>query len=185
MTALMRPTTPAPAPTPARPSHEPPTWHVRPAPRRDPPFDDEIAPQLLRQIGPHDRQLPFERNPPVELVPTRPDANVELPDPAGWGRRLLVGIIETAMGRRPLQQLGALVSPSVAQGLRADFERYAALGRRHWIAAASVRSVRATEPADRVAELSATLMIDGRVRAVALRLEARQGRWLCTRLHLG
>jgi hypothetical protein len=45
--------------------------------------------------------------------------------------------------------------------------------------------VHACERADGVAELNATVLADRRVRAVALRLEARDGRWCCTRLQLG
>jgi hypothetical protein len=158
---------------------------VRPAPRREPPFDDELPPQLLHQVGPYDQQLPFERPARPVPVPDRPVANAGLPDPALWGRRLLIGIIEAAAGRRPLQQLGSLLSHSVAYGLRIDFERSARSGRRHWIGQAAIRTVRASEPADGVAELSATVAIGRRVRAVALRLEAVDGRWQCTRLQLG
>ncbi len=159
---------------------------IRPAPRREPPFDDELPPRSLRLVGRYDQPLPFETptRRSLALAP-RPAANIGLPDPARWGRRLLVGIIETAGGRRPLQQLAALLSLSVARGLGADFERCGREGRRHWTHAASVRSVRASEPADGVAELCATVSVGGRVRAVAMRLEVRYGRWHCTRLQLG
>lgn len=157
---------------------------VRPAPPRDPPFDDEL-PAFAPAPGPHDQRLPFEVAPvrPVwRPIPRRPSG---LPDPGQWGRRLLVGLIETAAGRRPLAQLAALLSPSVSRGLGADFERAAQLGERHWLHRASVRSLRATEPADGVAEISATVQAGARVRAVALRLESYHGRWRCTRLQLG
>jgi hypothetical protein len=45
--------------------------------------------------------------------------------------------------------------------------------------------MRASEPVDNVAELSATVRVGERVRAVAMRLEVRHGRWCCTRLMLG
>jgi hypothetical protein len=108
-----------------------------------------------------------------------------LPDPSVWARRLLIGIVETAGGRRPLHQLGALLSPGVATGLGADFERAAQNGPPHWISSATVRTVRSSEPVDGVAELSATVRSGARVRAIALRLEVRHGRWCCTRLLLG
>jgi hypothetical protein len=165
---------------------EPPRLTVRPAPRREPPFDDEItAAHHLRVVGPHDRPLPFEptgaRQPQFTIVAPR----TELPDPALWGRRLLVGILEAASGKRPLQQLAGLMSPSVALGLRADLERSGDLRRPHWTQAASVRSTRATEPREGVAEVCATVQHGPRVRAVALRAEAHQGRWRCTRLQIG
>lgn len=159
---------------------------VRPAPRREPPFDDEIPPRHLYAVGPRDQQLPFETAARRDQVITpRSVLRTDLPDPAMWGRRLLIGIIETAGGRRPLQQLAALLSHSVAYGLGADFERAAQRGRPHWTHVATVRSVRVCEPAEGVAELCATLQVGARVRAVALRLEAPDNRWRCTRLQIG
>lgn len=159
---------------------------VRPAPRREPPYDDELDERAV-PLGRYDQPLPFERPQGRRaLQPLSATAlRASLADPAHWGRRLLVGVIETAAGRRPLNQLTALVSPSVAYGLRTDFERSARRGRPHWTHAASVRSMRASEPTENVAELSATVRAGDRVHAVAMRLEARQGRWCCTRLILG
>jgi hypothetical protein len=163
------------------------TITLRPAPRREPPFDDERDPTEV--AGPHDRRLPFDtRQAPEGLRPTTramSPLRATLPDPSGWGRRLLLGIIETAGGKRPLHQLAPLLSQRVARGISADFERSAHLGNRHWTHSAIVRTVRASEPADGVAELSATLRAGPRVRAIAMRLEVRNGRWCCTRLILG
>ena len=61
-------------------------------------------------------------------------------------RRLLIAIVEVAGDKRPLQQLGSLLSPSIAHGLRGDFHRAVAVRSRHWTHAATVRTVRATEP---------------------------------------
>jgi hypothetical protein len=157
---------------------------IRPAPRREPPFDDEL-PGIARP-GPYDQRLPFDP-PPARprlwrAAPPRPSG---LPEPAAWGRRLLVGLIETAAGRRPLHQLAGLLSPSVSRGIGADFERAAQLGTPHWLHRAAVRSLRVSEPAPGVAELCATVETGRRVRAVAIRLEEHHGRWCCTRLQLG
>jgi hypothetical protein len=158
---------------------------VRPAPRREPPFDDEVSGAQLRVVGPWDRRLPFVDGRRAGAPTAASLLPCALPDPVAWGRRLLIGIIETAGGRRPLQQLAALLSPRVASGLGADFERAAALNTRHWTHAATVRSIHACVPADGVAELNATVQAGRRVRAVAFRLEAREGRWRCTKLQLG
>lgn len=156
---------------------------VRPAPRREPPFDDELGDAPV--VSPWDRRLPFESPhadlPAFSALP-RPDA---LPQPAAWARRLLVGLIESAAGRRPVGQLGGMLAFPVLRGLAADFERAANGGGRHWLHRASVGSLRCSEPAAGVAELSATLRTGGRVRAAALRLEEHQGRWRCTLLQLG
>lgn len=160
---------------------------VRPAPRREPPYDDELDSSAV-PVGPNDRPLPFARPrrrrpalPPMPPSPTR----AMLPEPALWGRRLLVGIIESAAGRRSLNQLASLLSPGVAHGLRAEFALAAEAGTAHWTHRAVIRSVRASEPADQVAELCATVRAGQRVHAVAMRLEVRHGRWCCTRLMLG
>lgn len=157
---------------------------VRPAPPRDPPFDDELGEAVTPQR--YDRVLPFDRPaaPPARATAPllRPHG---LPEPSVWARRLLVGLIETADGRRPLQQLAAMLSSSVGRGLGADFEQAAALGSPHWLHRANVRSVRSSEPTEGVAELCATVETGKRVRAVALRLEEHRGRWRCTRLQLG
>jgi hypothetical protein len=76
-----------------------------------------------------------------------------------------------------------MLSPSVAFGLREDLGGTRTNG--HWLRAARIGSLRPTEPADGVAELCATLRTPRRTHAVAMRLEIRRGRWLCTRLMLG
>jgi hypothetical protein len=158
---------------------------IRPAPRREPPFDDELtsAPALPGRL---DRRLPFDPQPaqPAVWVP-RPPRPRSTPDPGPWARRLLIGMVETADGRRPLRQLAALLSPSVCQGLSADFDRCARTGVPHWLHRATVRSVRVTEPTPGVAEVSATVETGPRVRAIAIRLDVHRGRWRCTRLQLG
>jgi hypothetical protein len=175
MTAALAPVCPPSAP-----------WHVRlrPAPRREPPFDDEVEPGGQPWFGMQPDRLPFADPRPTAapVVAVRPGV---LPNPSGWGRRLLIGITESAAGQRPLAQLSALLTPSVAQGLGRHVDFRCRDGRRHWLASARVRSVRSTQPADNVAEVSATLQCGPRVRAVALRLEVRHGRWRCTRLEIG
>jgi hypothetical protein len=170
---------PADAAAPARPHLR---VVVRPAPRREPPFDDELGDAPL--VRAWDRRLPFPTpsSPGAAPAPRRRDA---LPQPGAWGRRLLVGLTECAAGRRPLQQLAPLLSFAVGRGLAAEFERAARHGTRHWLRTATVRTVRATEPADGIAELCATVDTGQRVRAIALRVERQQGRWRCTRLQLG
>ena len=178
MTAVLEP-----APSSRRPSRSSQVV-IRPAPRREPPFDDEI-PDGIATPGKYDRHLPFARRPPAVVRPAEPVRRGTLPDPAAWSQRLLVGLIETAGGRRPLQQVAPLLSLSVWRGLGADFEQAARSGKRHWLHNAVLRTVRATEPAEGVAEMCATVETGRRVRAVAMRLEEHHGRWCCTRLQLG
>lgn len=182
MTAALAAAT-RPTPMPAQPARPKLRVVVRPAPRREPPFDDELGDAPA--ISAWDRRLPFTEAviPHATLpAPLRRDA---LPQPGAWSRRLMIGLIESAAGRRPLQQLNTMLSFSVVRGLAAEFERAATAGHRHWLHTATVRSVRASEPADGVAEVCATVQTGPRVRAVALRVERQHGHWRCTRLHLG
>lgn len=156
---------------------------MRPAPHREPPFDDDLAHTPLAR--PYDQTLPFERPgsaPRPAPLSLRPHG---LPEPTAWAKRLLVGLIESADGRRPLHQLASLLSPSIGRRIGADFDRDAAIGQPHWLHRATVLSMRGCEPAQGVAELCATVRSGPRVRAIALRLEEHRGRWRCTRLQLG
>jgi hypothetical protein len=160
---------------------------VRPAPRREPPFDDEIPPRHLTLVGPHDRPLPFSpsrrrlTDMHDEFAP-QPTGRGDLPDPAWFGRRLLVAVLEAMAGRRAPHQLAPHLSQGVFGGLVADLERP---GRRVWAQPAVLRSVRVCEPADGVAEVSAVVQTGARFRAIAARLEGLDGRWRCVRLQIG
>lgn len=102
----------------------------------------------------------------------------ELPDPRQWSARLIHAIMEIRTGRRPLHQLTRWTSHDVfvalAEGVAASTK-----GRS---AASTVAGLRVTRPASGVAEVSAVLVAAERSRAIALRLEGWDGRWLCTSL---
>lgn len=181
---------------------------IRPIPRREPPFDDEIdahrldlsrdgSPLPRVVLGPWDQPLPFgaaelEAPSPLRLVAprdpfaARPTARRSLPDPDAWARRLLTTMFEIVGGRRPARQLSALATPAVCAAFTAAGLKSGRLGR---LVVASpvpqVRSVHVCEPADGVAELALTLAARGRVHAVAMRLEGLDGRWRCVRLEVG
>jgi hypothetical protein len=170
---------------------------VRPAPRREPPFDDELPAGTVRSLrlaGSADPPLPFEEWPPAEMsanpasrqrawvAPAPPDRG-DLPDPTGAARRLLVALLEVRAGLRPLRQLGAYLSPAVLLGLQTELARVpgpSGSGR-----SAVLRSVHVCEPADAVAEISAVISSGSRHRAIAARLEGSAGRWRCVRMQLG
>jgi uncharacterized protein DUF6459 len=157
---------------------------VLPAPRREPPFDDELAAAGIVALGHLDRQLPFPQpveRPPLRLAPRSAD----VPDPVPWARRMMVGVAEAAAGRRPIQQLVGMLSPSILAALRTDFAQAQRRRTTHWMTAATVRTVTGCEPAPGVAELCATLRTPGRTRAVALRAELQHGVWRCVRLQIG
>jgi hypothetical protein len=165
---------------------------VRLAPRREPPFDDELnaderPARHLRAVRPADPPLPFEPWPGRLAQPRGwsapcPSGRAELPDPVSWSRRLLVAMLEARAGQRPMRQLANHFSPSVHAGLMAES------GQSRWSGdrgPAVVRSVHVCEPADGVAEVSAVIQSGARYRAIAARLEGLDGRWCCVRLQLG
>jgi hypothetical protein len=167
---------------------------LRAAPRREPPFDDEQSSRHLSLVGPLDQPLPFDTPghaaPPAMLLPAPPDpfalgrtGRPELPEPAVLARRLVIGVIETATGRRSASQLRHHTSPAVQAGLARDAGRISRLGTARRPAA--LHSLHVTEPVDGVAEVAAVLRVGDRFRALALRLEGLDGRWRCVRLQIG
>ena len=167
----------------AREAGAPGRVRVRTAPRREPPFDDELDPAAARALR-SDQPLPFVTE-PTQVVVRRRRAESALPDPTLSARSLLIGLIEAAAGKRPMRQLNDHLTIGVSCGLRDDFDRETRLGRRHWLHRATVRSVHTSEPSRGVAEIAVTLSVGPRVRAAALRFEFRHDRWRCTRFQLG
>jgi hypothetical protein len=174
------------------------SYQVRPAPVREPAFDDESPHRdepPLRRIGPHDQPLPFRAVGPngpsrlrLAVLPQhrfgpRPTERRELPEPAAFARRLLIAVIETATGRRSASQLSQHTTLAVQAGLAKDAGRISRLGTLSRPAA--VHSVHLSEPADGVAEVVGIVRVGQRFRAIALRLEGLDGRWKCVRLQIG
>lgn len=115
------------------------------------------------------------------LFGRRRTARCDLPAPGPRAARAVRLLLEVVVGERPVRQVSAWVSPRVLAGLeRRSPAQRTALGRRPVL-----RSLRVTEPAEAVAEVSAVVMLGTRARAVALRLEGLDGRWTVTALHVG
>lgn len=156
------------------------------------------------------RQLPlnleWEVHPGIPAVPSVPprlrlvtdttDPDLlpdELPDPAAWMARLSCGVAEVLAGERPAAQLTRWVSRTELARLSA---RAAAIARHpatraqragspRTTAVRMVRAVRICPVAPGVVEASAVLVGSARSQAVAMRLEATNGRWLATAVDLG
>jgi hypothetical protein len=168
-------------------------YPIRPAPVREPPFDDEVPAHGLSLVGPLDRPLPWRDDEPSpsrlrlsrspDSFAARPTGRAELPEAAAFARRFVIAVIETATGRRSAAQLSRYTSLGVQAGLSRDAGQLARLGTA--FRPASVHSVHLAEPADGVAEVAAIVRTGDRFRAVALRLEGLDGRWRCVRLQIG
>ncbi|GAB3832685.1 Rv3235 family protein [Kribbella italica] len=131
-----------------------------------------------------DEELAAPARPTLRLVPVSP----ALPDVRMWATLLAQAIAETIGGDRPVSQLTRWTDTAVY----VDVHRRVRLlgltttaGKRATKERSSVRSVHVCRPEDGVAEVAAHLRTSGRSRAMALRLEIRRGRWVCTALELG
>ena len=144
------------------------------------PYDYEVAPGV-----PAVPPAP----PTLRLVGEAPEPEPDLPDPRVWVSRLARAVAEVASGERPPGQLLRYVA-------RPELDRLALRGtfvRRHPSARAqrgvarlrSVRAVRACTVAPGIVETSAVLVGGERAHAIAIRLEAVDGRWLATAVQLG
>jgi hypothetical protein len=117
--------------------------------------------------------------PAVELT-----GRAELPDPRAWSARLAQAVLEVAAGARPSSQLWRWTTQAVLDDVRQRSRPATVLDsqRRRAQVPALVRSVHVCEPADGVVEATAIVAGRLRTRALALRLEGLNGRWLCTAL---
>jgi hypothetical protein len=119
----------------------------------------------------------------VLAVPDLADAvPAGLPDARAWSAALALTLLEVLAGRRPAAQLSRWFEADVLAALAGRLPR-----RRVGAPAPvpGVRSVRVQHPAVGVAEVTVHGRLDERSVPLALRLEARQLRWLGTALALG
>ena len=118
-----------------------------------------------------------------------------LPPVTAWSARLAAALAEVLDGQRPAGQLMRWVSSDVDAGLRAWARAkvlHPSLAAATWgtqrlpsgrRGTRRVRSLRWTSPADGIAEVAAVIDGGPRPLVVALRLEGRDGRWVC--VHAG
>jgi Family of unknown function (DUF6459) len=106
------------------------------------------------------------------------------PPPAAWSARFVRVLLEAFAGLRPISQLGAWANPDVCRLLA---RRAGAADRCRDLprSTGSLRSIHVSTPAAGVAEVCAVVQFGGRVRAMALRVEAADSRWRCTELKVG
>lgn len=110
-------------------------------------------------------------------------ARADLPDPHEWATQLLGLLLECAHGARPPKQLRHWMTPDCQQVV--THRHVAALRRGGAVRPAHVRRVHVCEPLDGVVEVSAVVLLDGRPRAIAMRFNGADGRWLATELVIG
>ncbi|MGN6599007.1 MAG: Rv3235 family protein [Actinomycetes bacterium] len=116
-----------------------------------------------------------------------PTGSAQLPDPREWSGKLVQGLLEVLGGDRPVAQLSRWLGHEVYVELQRRVRASARSCPPHLRRArrGAVRSLPLCHPADGVVEVAAMVAGAGRAAAVAMRLEGRDGRWLCTALELG
>jgi hypothetical protein len=119
------------------------------------------------------------------LFGSRRTPRSELPDPRDRAAAAVRILLEVLAGDRPARQVAAWVSPLILE--RLENHRITPAHRR--ARTCYLRSLRISEPSDAVAEVTAVIAHDAsdaaRRRAVAMRLEGRDGRWTVTALTVG
>lgn len=113
-----------------------------------------------------------------------PTSTVHLPEVSGWAGRLAVALVEVARGGRSAMQVTRWLSPEVFDSMVRRQSRAIRRGRatRRPV---GVRGTRVCHLADGVVEASVAVRDGPRVRAIGLRLEGQDGRWVITALDMG
>ncbi len=158
------------------------SWPARGIAEQDP-----IAPYVQGSLA-LNYPLPsgLDAVPRCRALPAGPDDGLP-PTAEGWARRFLQAVVEVVGCDRPVTQLARWTNQSV----------YAEIAHRQRLTAArradatsrstrhQVVTVHVHQSQPQVAEVAARVSYRGRSRAIAARLDLRQGRWLCTAICFG
>lgn len=136
------------------------------------------APTAPPAYAPPDLEEDWGDDPPSRTDPT------ELPDPRRWAGMIGQAVVEILAGRRPPVQVVRWLEAPVYERVRRSAEAVAARGPRRSGTPVRVRRVRVSTGLDGSVE-GVVVVDDGvRCRAIALRLEGLDGRWLCSALEM-
>lgn len=126
-----------------------------------------------------------------DIFGPQPTCAEQLPDAAQWAAHVGQALVEVMRGSRTATQVLRWTSPevytAVARRAAAQSRRATRVHRGGSDTArrVQVRTSRVSLPREDVAEASLVLLDGQRVRALALRLEGRDGRWVVTALQIG
>ena len=97
-----------------------------------------------------------------------------------------VAVVETESGRRPVRDLAGWLDPEAFEKMSRRVDLLDRTGTRPPLGAAPrPAGARVCEVAPGRVEASATVVVDGRARALALRIERRLSRWKVTAVEVG
>ena len=106
----------------------------------------------------------------------RPSPLSELPEIGEWIGKYVVSLVEICGGKRPVQQLARWTHRITYQHI------VKIMG--SWKPLPKIRKFYISQPLEGIVEVTVTLRFEERVRALALRFEGVERRWICTKLEL-
>jgi hypothetical protein len=106
----------------------------------------------------------------------QPTSASELPDIAKWTMSFATNLLEVIAGRRQPSQLATRCHHVIYRQLIALVGREKEIGR--------MRKIHQDQPLDGICETVITVRFGERLRALVIRTEGIDGRWLCTALRL-
>ena len=132
--------------------------------------------------------LQFQQKAKLYLVPSTfgedlepdempiPTSASELPELHAWTMKFIVSVVEVWAGRRQPAQLIRWCHRVIYMELLRKSGSQKEIGK--------IKSIHQSEPLDGICESTVLIRYGGRYRAVAIRFEGVDGRWLCTALKL-
>lgn len=106
----------------------------------------------------------------------QPTSAADLPELHAWTMRFTVAVLEIWAGRRQPAQLHSWCHRVIYKDLVKAFGSVKGIGR--------IRTIHQSEPLDGLCEATITVRYGDRLRAMVVRFEGQDGRWLCTALQL-
>lgn len=111
----------------------------------------------------------------LDDLPT-PTSATELPELHAWTMKFIVSVVEIWAGRRQPAQLISWCHRVIYMELLRNSGSQKEIGK--------IKSIHQSEPLDGICESTALIRYGDRLRAVVIRFEGVDGRWLCTALKL-
>lgn len=139
-------------------------------------------------LFPNPSHNPIERSGRLFLVPTthgeifdaqfapEPTPLSELPQIERWTQFYLISVLEILAGRRPLHQIARNTHRFIYNSIAHQIGMMRELPR--------IKSIHRHQPIEGVIEMTTILVFKARVRALVIRFEGVDRRWLCTELEL-
>jgi hypothetical protein len=105
-----------------------------------------------------------------------PTSAAELPELHAWTMKFIVSVVEVWAGRRQPAQLIRWCHRVIYMELLRESGSTREIGK--------IKSIHQSEPLDGICESTALIRYGERLRAVVIRFEGVDGRWLCTALKM-